>query len=160
VKQPGRVSASAATSLGLVSSKVATLTIKQAPEPPAALSKREAAVWREITAALPADWFSPPDLPLLFAYVSVVARHEMVAERCRTAEPTVENVRTGMEVVNPIFRLQDMLSRQIASLATKLRLAQSSRWSESSAATRVKRGPSAQGVPGDGANGKPWQRSS
>ena len=159
MKQPGRTSAAATTTMAVVGgTSVTTLPVRQAPEPPEQLNKREREIWRGITAALPSDWFSPPDLPLLFAYVSAVARHESVTVRCRTAEPTIENPRTGTEVMNPIFRLQDMLARQIASLAVKLRLSQSSRWSETGAATRVKRGPAAQGVQGDGSNGKPWQR--
>lgn len=161
MKQPGRTSASATTTLGVVGrDNVSVLPIRSAPEPPPKLTKREAEIWREITRSLPSDWFNPPDLPLLFAYVAAVARHETVTERCRTAEPIIENPKTGTEVMNPIFRLQDMLARQIASLAVKLRLSQSSRWSESGAATRVRRGPGANGVAqGDGSNGKPWQRS-
>ena len=161
MKQPGRTSASATATLGVVANNVTNLPVRQAPPPPPKLNRREAEIWAEITTALPSDWFSPPDQPLLFAYVAAVARHESVTERCRTAEPIIENPKTGTEVMNPIFRLQDMLARQIASLAVKLRLSQSSRWSESGAATRVKRGPAAPGTgtQGDGSNGKPWQRT-
>ena len=158
MKQAGRTSTAAATTLAAVNSNVSVLPIRQAPRPPESLNAREAQIWGEITSALPSDWFSPPDTPLLFAYVVAVARHEEVSIECRTAPGITTNPSSGAEGVNPLFRLQDMLARQIASLAVKLRLSQSSRWSESGAATRVKRGPSAQGAQIDGINGKPWQR--
>lgn len=53
----------------------------------------------------------------------------------------------GGEMVNPIFKVQDMAARQIAGLAVKLRLSQSAKWTEQKAATKH----------ADAQSKKPWE---
>lgn len=109
------------------------------PEPWLGLDERETEVWRAIVNAQAVDWFSPGDQPLLAAYCKAVALHERVSAEAVGAKFTVFGAGGG-EVVNPIFRLQDTAARQMASLAVKLRLSQSAKWTEQKAATKDKAG--------------------
>ena len=106
------------------------------PAPPADLSERETALWKGITASLPADWFAPGDAPMLAAYCRAIVLHERVSEEAEGAALTIRGAKGG-EIANPIFRMQDMAARLMASLATKLRLAHSSRWTEQKAASKA-----------------------
>jgi phage terminase small subunit len=154
MQQNGRKSA---TSVGDASHALSVVTsLRTRPEPPSDLNKREREIWTSVVNPLPVDWFSAPDLPLLYAYVVAVAKHERVTRLTRDAEPTIINP-TGAEVANPVFRVQDMLARQIASLAVKMRLSQSAKWDEQKANTKWKRGVVGGAQPaGDGTSGKPW----
>lgn len=122
-----------AADLSVAASNVVTLTKR--PEPADGLSEREGEIWQKIVESLPVDWFSPGDLPLLVAYVRAIALHERVSEEAAHAEFTIRGAQGG-EVVNPIFKIQDMAARQMASLAVKLRLSQSAKWTEQKAATK------------------------
>jgi phage terminase small subunit len=97
------------------------------PSPWPGLAPREAELWRAIVASLAADWFAPGDLPVLAAYCRAIALHERASERCNVAPLTVFGPQGG-ETVNPVFKVQDMAARQIATLAVKLRLTQSTRY--------------------------------
>ncbi len=94
---------------------------------------------------LPADWFSPGDIPLLRAYVQGCSQYELVTEQVQAAMERGDYVVTsnsGSDSVNPIFKLQDMLSSKMASLAGKLRLSQSSRYNAKRASTKFDKGGS------------------
>ena len=109
--------------------------LKRRPEPWPGLSDREAELWRSITAAQAVDWFAPGDMPILAAYCRAISLHERVSAQAEGAAFTVFGAQGG-EVVNPIFKVQDMAARQIAGLAVKLRLSQSAKWTEQKAATK------------------------
>jgi hypothetical protein len=51
------------------------------PEPAADLSDAEAAVWRDVTASLPAEWFRPKQIPLLTQY----CWHVVAADQIQTS---------------------------------------------------------------------------
>ena len=122
-------------SLSVAASTVVSL--KQRPDPWPGLSKREVELWTTIVESQAVDWFSPGDLPLLVAYVKGIALHEQ-ASRDLQKQSIVTVTAAGTEVMNPLIRIQDMAAKQIATMAVKLRLAQSSKWTEQKAATKVK----------------------
>ena len=127
----------------------------QRPPPPDIFTRnsRERALWNDIVNAQVADYFTTGDLPLLEAYCRLVAKHEGVSDACDNAQYTVVSAQ-GTEVVNPIYRLQALLTAQMATLSVKLRLAASTRYDEKKAGTLQRR--AAEGA--DGAQRKPWQR--
>jgi phage terminase small subunit len=127
----GRTSAAAlslATSQNVVS-------LSRRPDPPKDLSKREVELWTGIVSAQVHDWFGAGDMPILSAYCRAIALHERASAQAEGAAFTVFSPQ-GSESVNPIFKVQDMAARQIATLAVKLRLSQSARWTEQKAATK------------------------
>lgn len=105
------------------------------PDAPAELSDAEVRTWREIVASLAVDWFTTGDLPVLAEYCRAVSLANRAAEACEDAPLTVTGAQGG-EIVNPVFRVQDMAAKRVASLAVKLRLAQSSRYGARAAATK------------------------
>jgi phage terminase small subunit len=109
--------------------------LRTRPAPWPGLAPRESELWVAIVDAQAVDWFSAGDLPVLAAYVRAIALHERASDECAGAQLTVTGAQGG-EIVNPLFRVQDMAAKQIASLAVKLRLTQSSRWTEQKAATK------------------------
>ena len=64
-------------SLALVPEVAGRIERLERPPPPAGLSDAEAAVWRDVTASLPAEWFRPEQLPLLAQY----CRHVVAANQ-------------------------------------------------------------------------------
>lgn len=138
----GRQSAAAA----LVESSGKVVTLKRRPDPWPGLTRREAALWRTIVKAQSVDWFAPGDMPILAAYCRAISLHERVSKEAEEAKFTIMGAQGG-EIVNPIFKVQDMAARQLAGLAVKLRLTQSAKWTEQKAATKN----------GDGKTKKPWE---
>jgi phage terminase small subunit len=122
------------------------VALKQRPEPWPGLSDREIELWKYIVAAQSIDWFGPGDLPMLAAYCRAICLHERVSEQAEGAAFTVFGAQGG-EIVNPIFKVQDMAARQMAGLAVKLRLSQSAKWTEQKAATKS----------GNAQTKKPWE---
>jgi phage terminase small subunit len=116
--------------------------LKARPDPWPGLNPREEELWHAIVNAQAVDWFSPGDEPILAAYCKAVALYERVSDECEGA-PLVNEFGKA----NPLFKLQDMASRQMSSFAVKLRLTQSTRWTEQKAATKVKHATQANGLP-------------
>ena len=82
------------------------------PSPPAALPVTAKRAWRDIVASLPADWFTPSDLPLLQEY-------------CLTTAIFLPEINALIEVAGVTareLRTRDALLRQSARLARELRL--------------------------------------
>lgn len=133
--------------MSVASSNDKITALYQRASAPEEFSEREKTLWAGIVDVQPLDWFKAGDLPLLVAYVRAIAQHERVSLKAVDAELIVSGAHGG-EQVNPIFRLQDTLARQMATLAGKLRLSQSAKWTEQKAATKDG---------GAGAAKKPWQ---
>ena len=147
--QRGRQSIEAQSVLGAV-----PLGIRQRPGVPAAFKDNspEADLWRTIVSAETADWFHAGDLPLLEAFCRVTVDYRDVTRSCLTAEYVVTGAHGG-QAINPIYKVQDMLAKQMASLAGKLRLSQNSRVSGHQAGAKARaNNPTESGL-------KPWQRA-
>lgn len=87
------------------------------PEPPKALSKESAAVWREIAASKPTDWFDAGSLVLLEDYCNAVVHARHIEERMqvlRKAEAWSE--------LSDWEKRAALATTRLTGLATKLRL--------------------------------------
>jgi hypothetical protein len=90
------------------------------PEPPEDLIEAGKVIWREITAALRADWFQGAEC-LLGAYVGTVITERDIAAELRKYTPDSDRY-------FDLVRLHCLVASTMAALATKLRLTpQSSR---------------------------------
>lgn len=130
------------------------LGFKARPGAPAVFGANspEAEMWRDIVGGESADWFNEGDLPLLEAYCRAAANYRKVSADADGQPFTLQGAQGG-PISNPIYRVQDMLAKQMATLAVKLRLTQSSRVTNHQAASTAKKNAKA----GDGR--KPWQEA-
>jgi hypothetical protein len=91
------------------------------PTPPADLPPESITLWHEITAGVPADYFTGTDLTLLKA-LTLAVHQKTLADAIVAAEGLILNGKP-----HPAAKLSIQLSTSIASLSGKLRLCQSSR---------------------------------
>lgn len=117
--QRGRKSASA---LAVRSAASAIETIPR-PDAPYDLTDEESDVWRGVIDSMPADWFSASTFPLLVQYCRHIVRSHRVAQLVNEAE---KSETLDVSSYNALLVMQDRESRAIATLATKMRLAQQS----------------------------------
>lgn len=110
--------------------------------PPAGLTEEQAQVWRETVNARSADFFGPDQVPLLEEYCRVVVMCRLLADQI---EAGIAGGDAG--ALKALLDMRDKESRRMASLATKLRLTNQSRYTPQAAATAAKRG----------GGGKVWQ---
>lgn len=116
-------------------------------EPPAALSEREAGVWRAIVATKPHDWFNADTIPLLMDYCRAAVAADDLAGEIRKFKKIPSGAKFARYVA--LRKLQDQNTRIMATLATKMRLTQQSRYTPQAASTANRR------AGGDSA--KPWE---
>ena len=111
----------------------------QAPDP---LTPEQADVWASVVGARSADYFGEDAVPLLEEYCRVVTM-------CRFLAVQVEAATAGGEVADlkVLLDMRDKEAKRMASLATKLRLTNQSRYTPQAAATASRKG----------AGGKVWQ---
>lgn len=99
--------------------------VVQRPDPPLDLTEREVEVWHQVVESLPADWFRPETIPLLAQYCRHTVEAQFVAALLDEAKARDEII------IEEVDKLQKMLTRQsqtMASLATKMRITQQSRY--------------------------------
>jgi hypothetical protein len=111
--------------------------------PPGDLTPEQSALWASVVETKPADWFGEDNAPLLKEYVRAVSM-------CDALEIQVQTAMAGGEpgVVKGFLDMRDKESKRVASIATKLRLTQQSRYTPKAANTANNR---------VGAGSKPWQ---
>jgi hypothetical protein len=117
---------------------VVALVPGKPPEPPESLESAAAEVWRRVVATKPHDWFSADTFPLLAEYCrATVFAGEIAAELTRF--PTIP---TGKKLkrYDTLRRMQKQNGNLLAQLATKMRLAQQSRYGARGAETAARRG--------------------
>lgn len=110
---------------------------------PEGLSTSQGAIWAGIVETKPADWFSSDNAPLLAEYVRAV-------DMCNLLAMQIEAAVTGGEPgeLKAALDMRDKESKRVASLATKLRLTNQSRYTPQAAATANKN---------NGTAAKPWR---
>jgi hypothetical protein len=118
--QPGRKSAA-----GL---SVVRVTASDRPEPPEYMAEWQRALWRSVTATKPADWFTDDTLPLLEAYVAAAWTHRTVTLAMQTFESGHLADPDMLKNYHDLHGLQKGAAGTLASLAVKMRLAQSARY--------------------------------
>jgi len=97
----------------------------QRPKAPADLTKEQTEVWREIINEMPADWFGPETAPMLSQYCRHIDAARKVALLIGQAE---KGEQFAVEDYARLLKMQETESRAIASLATKMRLSQQSKY--------------------------------
>jgi hypothetical protein len=100
--------------------------------PPDTLNARQTELWLSIVAAMPANWFTAADQPLLVGYVETTSFQEKISEQIKAGGTSIQE----MKSLNDIYCKQ---AGVIASLGTKMRLTQQSRYTEKTAATATAR---------------------
>jgi hypothetical protein len=123
-------------------SVVAPTSLPQRMEPPQGFTESQGALWREIVAGKPVDWFAADNAPLLAEYVRAV---DMGNRLALEIEATLAG--TADHSLKDLLRMRDMEAKRATSIATKLRLTQQSRYTPQAAATADK----------NNSGGKPWQ---
>jgi hypothetical protein len=115
----------------------------QRPDVPYDLTDDEGAVWRSVVDAEAADWFRPSQLPMLTQYCRHVVSSRKIAGMVRALEDEVTKaaeaaetskvsaILGAMKAIDRLLKMQDRESRAIASLATKMRIAQQSTYDKS-----------------------------
>ena len=147
VSSRGRKSLAAATTLSAV-----TIGEKPRAKAPAAFKagSPEAIVWKSIVDAEAVDWFTSADLVLLEAFCRAAVIYRKASLEAETAPLIVEGSHGGQQP-NPIFKLQDLQAKQLAQLATKMRLSQSTRVNAHVAGSAARKAETA--------GRKPWERT-
>lgn len=110
--------------------------------PPEGLTEEQAQVWQSVVGSRSSEFFGDDAAPLLEEYCRVVVM-------CRLLAVQIEAGIAGGDAgsLKALLDMRDKESRRMASLATKLRLTNQSRYTPQSASTAAKKG----------AGGKVWQ---
>jgi hypothetical protein len=117
---------------------VVPLAGEQRPEPPAELTKEQAAEWRAVVGRLPPDWFPRETHALLVAYCQHIVRGRIVAkllDACRPEETSQE-----LRRFDKLAMMADREGRAISSLATRMRLSPDHSWRLSAGRVRGRLG--------------------
>lgn len=110
-----------AAELSIVGPKSVEIVERQ--RAPHDLTDEETEIWARVVGSEPADWFSPSTAPLLAQYCRHVVHARRVAELIEraTADPDL-----SIGAYDKLLKMQERESRAIATLATKMRIAQQS----------------------------------
>lgn len=99
-----------------------TATVIDLPPPPVDLSDEQADEWRAVVSRMPADWFPRETHAMLAAY----CRHVVSAKRVASLIARVEkDENLDIADYDRLLKCQERESRCLASLAVRMRLAQS-----------------------------------
>jgi hypothetical protein len=128
MKQRGRKSAA---SLAIQPSPVG---IPRLPAP-LKLSEAERGIWHDIVNALPANYFTEAQVPLLVALCRRVAKADVMAGLILDFRTEWTSVEGGLERLDKLFAAADREDRAIAALSRSLRLTLQSLRTAGSAAT-------------------------
>lgn len=115
--------------------------------PPEDLTQDQAARWRAVVDSKPVEWFGPDGAPLLKEYVRAEAMCDTLAMQIEAAMSGGHEAEDTARLVKHFLDMRDKESKRLASLATKLRLTQQSRYTPQAAATANKKA----------GNTRPWQ---
>jgi hypothetical protein len=106
--------------------------LPERPEPPSYLSEDESALWRDVVAVKPVDWFMRDSQPILVAYCQSAIMHRGLCKRWRDADPAAPYDAKLIELINAT-------SNRMSMLAVKLRLTNQSRFTPGAASTATKK---------------------
>jgi hypothetical protein len=109
--------------------EVVRLVRKEAPtrpEPPPELSKDEALEWTEIVGSMPVDWFTRECHPMLIQLCRMIVQLRAVNAQMKSRGGQIKSY--DDKVMLKLARLQDMYTRTMSALATKMRLSQQSKY--------------------------------
>lgn len=117
---------------------------------PETLAPLAAAVWRKVIRSKPVDWFGEDTYPLLETYCSLVIEHQAVLRAVQIPDdPALADA--ALERLAGWTKVLAGQRAGLAMLATKMRLAQQSKYGARQAAEGKNRGT--------GATTKPWEKT-
>jgi hypothetical protein len=119
----GRVSGSELASIGLKG-----IESVRRPDAPAEFTQEQAAIWSSVVSGLPADWFPDETLPILAQYCRHVSRSRRIARLLDRLEKSEE---VDVKEYRDLLKSEQEQSGVIATLATKMRIAQQSTYDKS-----------------------------
>lgn len=123
-------------------SVVVTANFGNRPEPPEDLTTDQADIWRETVASEAAGFFGTAALRSMLAdYCRHRASAKTVSDIIDTFKPEWLKAAEGAKRYHGLLRMREMETRAAASLATKLRLTNQSRYTPQAAATASKNAP-------------------
>ena len=117
-------------------SVVGAVGIDQRPAPPSELEDEEAHVWQGVVDRMPATWFSKETFPLLVQY----CRHTVTARRvAQMIRQCLADDDFDVELYDTLLKMQGRETRDLSSVATKMRLTQQSVTTDRTAGTAKKK---------------------
>lgn len=123
-----------ARSVATLAQQISDVQRIEFPDPPYELSEAEGHRWNAIVRDCPSDWFAPKNLALLTQYVRHLTRADRIAHMIQLYEDDLDRANRGQATLGTLqmvdyftmLRAQQSETRQIAMLATKMRIAQQS----------------------------------
>ena len=107
------------------------------PKPPADLTAEQAAEFVSIVNYMPANWFGQESVGILAAYCRHSANARFIAKEIAAFRPEWFRADNGLDRYEQLTKIQDRQHRTMATLASKMRLSQSSRTKLSKAITNA-----------------------
>jgi P27 family predicted phage terminase small subunit len=146
MKKPGIASAAELTVVQVMDDRIPA---------PDGLTDAERSEWRAIVNSMPSSYFRAADIPLLRAFVAASALYNEALAMIRKDGMILTTITSGNNrVQKQAHPATKVLSEQVAIMSTmaqKLRLAPSARYSPTKASTLTNRGGSSAGGP------RPWE---
>lgn len=123
------------------SSKLTVLPGGEDKRPPAPkeLSEREAEIWDAVIATKPADWFDDDTYPLLKDYCRHIVRQDKLSRLINEYSPDGDSEK-AIGALDQLLKMSERETRLIATLATKMRLSQQSKYGARGAESAARRG--------------------
>lgn len=122
---------------------VVQVGVRTRMDAPADLTTDQATLWKSVVESKPVEWFGEDSAPLLKEYVRAACMADWLEGQVRDSM----NAGDG-NALKTFMQMRDMESKRVASMATKLRLTQQSRYTPKAADTANNKAA---------AGGKPWQ---
>ena len=94
--------------------------------PPRGMSKSARKIWNLTVASMPANHFREADRPQLQAYCAAAAKNLKATEELEAHGEVLTSISDGRKYESPWSKIQDKTAQVMSSLATKLRITQSS----------------------------------
>ena len=116
------------------------------PQAPESYSDDAAALWSQMIASKPADWWDAGTYPLLDSYIRTCIEHQKISALVDGMHPISSD--DEIEAYEKLHKIQDRLASQMARMATKMRLSQQSKYGARSAETGSR-----------GGGKRPWDES-
>ncbi len=136
MQQRGRKSSAALAVVESASAASALSRFERLPVP-AGLSEAQTAVWRRTVDSVPGDWFQSTDVPMLVNYCRWVVDADAIQAQKDAFKPEWLETAEGMKHYERLTRIHATATGAIASLATKMRLTQQSRYGHRTAARKT-----------------------
>lgn len=106
---------------------------------PIELTPEQARIWDSVTETKPAEWFQRDTAPVLVEYCQTITRARQVEEFIASIEGTALADADNRKAYLELVKVKESLSKTIASLATKMRLTQQSRYTPQASNTANKK---------------------